>query len=291
MTSTRRLSALLAVAALGAGLLLSTPAPAVGLSSGAPPRFAGNGFDGNAPRTCVVCHSSFALNSGTGSVTIDAPAHATPGETIRVTVTVDNTTPAASGATNRQGFEATVRDLKDGAEWGTLVLVDPTDTQLIGSEGDWYVTHTTGGTARTSWSFDWQVGEGEGVARIYVAANAANGSGPGGDYIYATTADVLVGPTAEEARPEAAFALGAPHPNPARAGALVRLALDLRQPGAVDARLVDGTGREVRTLTREGATAAGHDLAVPTAGLAAGTYFVVVDGPGGRRVQPLQVVR
>jgi len=291
MTYTRRLSAVLAVAAVGAVGLLAAPAPAASRSSGANPGFAGNQADGATPRTCVVCHSSFALNSGTGGVTITAPASATPGETVRITVTVTNTTPAANGYANRQGFEATVRDRKDGAFWGTLVLTDVDDTQLVGTAGDWYVTHTTGGTAKTSWSFDWQVGSEEGVARIYVAANAANGVSTSGDYIYATTADVLVGSTAEEVRPEAAFDLGVPRPSPARAGARVRLDLSLRQSGRVRVRVVDGVGRDVRTVMDAVRPTGEGDVEVPTAGLAPGTYFVVVDGPGGRRVQPLTVVR
>ena len=282
---------LLGVAALAAVVALA-PTPARGNSSGANPGFAGNRSDGGTPRTCVVCHSAFALNSGSGGVAVEAPATAEPGQTVRVVVTVDNQTPAASsGIPKRQGFQATVRDPETGALFGSFALPDPGAVQQVGSGTDLYVTHTSGGSAQTSWAFDWVVGPDEGTARIYVAGNAADGVGTAGDYIYTATADVAVAATAAAPRPEAAFALGDPRPHPARAGQPVRLGLDLDAPGPVAVRLADGLGRTVREVARGDRAAGPGVVSVVTDGLAPGTYFVVVEGPGGRRTRPLVVVR
>ena len=279
---------------VAAGIVLA-PGLAIGLPTGANPGFAGhtNQADGT-PRTCAVsgCHASFELNAGTGSVHIDAPADLAGGQRATVTVTLDNQTPLAPGASRRrQGFEATVRDPETGDLWGTLAVSDAANTRYTtGSEA--YVTHTEAGNAQTVWTFDWDPGTARsGRARVYVASVAGNGVGSSGDYVYAATADVLVAPVAEEARPEVAFTASAPRPNPIRSGGVAVLDLSLRQPGAVSVRLVDGVGRTVRLIAQAERGAGATPVTVPTYGLAAGTYFVVVEGPGGRRTVPLAVAR
>ena len=283
----RRDTSALAVAALVAvcaAAFVLAPTPAHGSSSGASPGFAGNiTLSDGEPQTCNVCHNRpFDLNSGSGGVTISAPGSAVVGETVTVTVTVDNQTEGGK----RQGFQATVRDA-DGDLQGALVVTDAAETKLVGSDD--YVTHTN--TASSSWSFDWTVGEESGVARIYAAGNAANGNNStSGDHIYTTVAEVAIVATSAEPRPQPAFTVSAPRPHPVRAGASASVAVSLDRPGRLAARLVDGLGRTVRTLTEAGEVA-GQEVRVETAGLAPGTYFVVVDGPGGRRTRPLAVVR
>ena len=279
---------------VAAGVVLA-PGLAIGLPTGANPGFAGHtNLPDGTPRTCAVsgCHASFELNAGAGSVQVDAPAGLAGGQRATVTVTLDNQTPQAPGTERRrQGFEATVRDPETGDLWGTLVVSDPQNTRYTtGSEA--YVTHTESGNARTAWTFDWDPGTARsGRARVYVASVAGNGAGSDGDYVYATTVDVLVAPVAEEPRPEASFSVSAPRPNPVRSGQVAVLDLRLRQPGAVSVRLVDGVGRTVRQLAHVRRGAGATPVTVPTDGLAAGTYFVVVEGPGGRRAVPLAVGR
>ncbi len=280
---------------VAAGIVLA-PGLALGLSSGANPGFAGNvSTSDGTPRTCATsgCHDSFELNSGTGGVEIAAPDNAPAGATpVSITVTIDNQTPIAGSASRkRQGFEATVRDPATGDAWGTLQITDAVHTRFTsGSEA--YVTHTSAGNAQTSWTFDWTPGDARtGIARVYVAANAANGAGSDGDYIYAETAEISVSPVAQEARPDLAFSVSAPHPNPVRAGTTSVLDLSLRQPGAVSVRVVDGVGRTVRRVARAERGAGATPVTIPTEGLAPGTYFVVVEGPGGRRTVALSVAR
>ena len=278
---------LLAGLGVAAAVLL---APSVGEtnSGGALPGFAGDPIPGEgAPATCAVCHRSFAVDSGTGGVAVDAPSSFAPGETVRITVTVDNRTAPAAGGAGRQGFQAVVRDAATDEVTGALALVDAEATRFADADGA-YVTHTAGGTARTSWSFDWTAPDAPaGPVRVYVAGNAANGDGgSSGDHVYTATADLA--PATVAAAPPAdapAFTLSPPRPNPARGGAAVRLDVGGRAPVAL--RVVDGRGRTVRAV---GAARGGLSV-VPTAGLAPGTYFVVADGPGGRRVRPLTVAR
>ena len=287
---------LVAVAALSCltAVVVLAPSPAAGKSSGANPGFAGNMMDPSGPRTCTVCHSTYALNQGTGSLAVDVAGTVAPGETVPITVTLDNQTPPAAEGSARQGFEATVRDPETGELWGRLLLADGTNTKYAG-DGAFadtsYVTHTLAGTAQSAWTFEWEPGpDRAGAARVYVAANAANGNGTSsGDYIYATTVDVVVGGVASAPAPEAAFSVGAPRPHPVPRGRAARLELSLERPGAVSAVLVDGLGRALRTLLSADRAAGTSSLDVPTAGLAPGTYFVVVDGPGGRRTRPVVV--
>lgn len=276
-----------------AGIVLA-PGLALGLSSGANPGFAGNtrASDGT-PRTCATsgCHDSFDLNAGSGGVSVSVVTP-TDGSSARgIEIALDAQTPVADGAERtKQGFEATIRDPQTGDVWGTLQLTDPTHTRYTaGSEA--YVTHTREGNAQTSWRFDWEPGARRGVARLYVTANAGNGDGsPGGDYIYAATLDLPVSGTAQDAPPEVAFSVGDPRPNPVRAGRVAVLDLALREPGPVSVRVVDGVGRTVRHLAAARSTGQ-TPVTVPTGGLAPGTYFVVVEGPGGRRTLPLAVAR
>ena len=280
---------------VAAGIVLA-PGLAVGLSSGANPGLAGNTNQSDGtPRTCATsgCHDSFDLNSGTGSVTVSAPDNAVAGAgPVTISVTVDNTTPLSpSASAKRQGFEATVRDPQTGDLWGALQITDQVGTKYTNGS-DAYVTHTSAGSAQTTWTFDWTPGaERSGIARVYVAANAADGVGSNGDYIYSTTADIAISSTAQESRPELAFSVSAPYPNPVRRGAVSVLDLTLREPGDVSVRVVDGLGRTVRRVARAGRSVGSTPVTVPTDGLAPGTYFVVVEGPGGRQTVPLAVAR
>lgn len=253
-------------------------------SAGAPAGFAGNRTASGKPATCTTCHGTYALNEGPGGVAVEAPAQAAPGETVQITVTVDN--PAGGG---RQGFEATVADPATGDPVGTLGVGGTGSVRF--AQGDpAYVTHTD--PAQTSWTFTWTAPPAAPArVRVYVAGNAADGNGgTSGDRIFTATADLALAATSLGSAPEAdAFSLGAPRPNPTYGPAV--LDLHLPTPGRVVVRVVDGVGRTVRHVATGDWGAGGHAVRVPTEGLAPGTYFVVADGPGGRRAQPLVVVR
>ena len=281
---------------VAAAAVVLAPTDAVTLSSGASPGFAGDIPRGGDPQTCAVsgCHASFDLNAGTGSVSVDAPATVAPGETVRFTVSVDNQTSPASGG-RVQGFEITVRDPDSGDYVGQFTAPGSVDAGTrfagAGASDTLYVTHTSGGTAQTSWTVEWTApDDGPAAVRVYVAGNAANGNGsPSGDYIYATTADVALPSVAVAPSPSLGFDLGAPSPNPTRGTG--RLALVLDAPAHVAVRLVDGRGREVRPFADRSWAPGTHTLTVPVDGLAPGLYFVVARSAAGTRTQPLVVAR
>ena len=296
------MSLLRLAAGLGAiALVAAVPFYAQSYPFAAPPTLSGHIAEGDGVRTCTQCHSSFELNSGTGSVAITAPATVSPGQTVPITITVTNTTPPAEGATVRQGFLATVRDYPDprpivpGAptepSFGTLTITDAVNTGRPTDGSDDYVSHTSTGTSQTSWTFDWTAPATEGVvATVYVAGNAANGEGTDGDYIYTARTNISVMTVAGESAPDAlALRLSAPSPNPVRGQATARLTL--AAPASVAVTIVDGRGRTVRTqpVVRLGAGA--HTLHLATAGLAPGTYFVVAEADGVRQTQPVVVAR
>lgn len=277
-----------------AGIVLA-PVFAVAYSSGAPAGFAGNvtRSDGS-PQTCAVpgCHASFELNSGTGGVAVTAPATVGVGETVRITVTVDNQTDQV-GSSPRQGFEATVRDAS-GAPWGTITLADALTTKFASGTSD-YVTHTSIGVTETAWQFDWtpDAVPAGGAVTLYVVGNAANGNGgTSGDHVYTETVEIAVATTATDESPrEAGFRIGLPRPHPAVAGVAVSFDISMERSDVLSARVVDGLGRVVLDIARGERALGTVTLRVPTDRLAPGTYFLVVDSASGRQAQPFTVSR
>ncbi len=289
------------VAGLALAAVVAAPRPAATYPSGSPGGFDGSNIDDGIVRTCSTsgCHDSYTLNSGTGSVTISVPGAVQPGQTVPVTVTVDNTTaPAPGSATGRrQGFEVAAKTA-DGEVSGLSTITDAAHTRLTFS-GDPTVTHTTSGALQSSWTFNWTAPDAPATVTFSAAGNAGNGgdlnqsgNNATGDYIYTTRRTVTVGSVAEgEApAPELRLALSAPHPNPVRTGAAA-LRLTLPTAGAVRVRILDGQGRTVRTVETAPRPAGESDLVVRTNGLAPGLYFVAVDAGGRRAVQPLSVAR
>ncbi|MBT3251562.1 MAG: hypothetical protein HN729_04200 [Candidatus Marinimicrobia bacterium] len=155
----------------------------LGYSNGPP-----NGRTG-APgeSTCVACHSSFGLNSGSGGVTIsNAPAEYVPGETYTLAITV------MTSGQSRWGFEVCSRtdNLDQG---GTLTVTQSNFTTTGSSGGITYLKQRSTGTFNgqpnsANWEFAWTAPEaGTGTITLYAAGNAANGNfSTSGDYIYTT---------------------------------------------------------------------------------------------------------
>lgn len=267
-------------------------------SGGAPAGFAGDFENNGVPQTCSNsgCHATFGLNSGSGDVTVHAPASVAPGETVRITVSVDNQTDPASPGSRRQGFQAIVKDPASGEAVGSVTLVDAENTRFAGfrAADTVYVTHTSAGTGLTSWAFDWTAPTTDVPAdyRVYVAGNAANGnSARSGDYIYTTTANIASGSVSAETVPEAVrFDLSAPRPHPI-SGATAHVEVSMDVDGDLDLTIVDGLGRHVRRVTSDDRGRGTHRIPVEVAGLAPGMYFLVATGPGGRRTQPMGIAR
>ena len=96
-------------------------------------------------------------------------------------------------------------------------------------------------------------------------------------------------PVASEAGAAAAFALSAPRPNPARAGA--QIPFSLAESSAVRLSVTDLLGREVARLV-DGARGAGaHTEALDASRLAPGVYVVRLVAGNEAQTQRLVVVR
>jgi hypothetical protein len=163
-----------------------SPAALFGHSYGPAPRV--TAAPGDNSRACTQCHTTNALNSGTGSVKIilQSGAFYVPGVKQRVMVQVSD------AAQQRWGFELTARlnsDLSNG-QAGDLTAVDGF-TQVICEDsapkpcvsGPQFITHTSAGTRNgtpggATFQFDWTPpATNAGPVTLYAAGNAANGNG------------------------------------------------------------------------------------------------------------------
>ena len=173
------------------------PIAAFGHSYGPAPRV--TGAPGDNAKACTQCHTTNALNSGTGSVKIllQSGAFYIPGVKQRVSVQV------ADSAQQRWCFELTARlnsDLTNG-QAGDFTPVDGF-TQVICEDsapkpcasGPSFIQHTSAGTRNgtkngATFQFDWTPpATNAGPVTFFVAGNAANGNGsPTGDQIYTSS--------------------------------------------------------------------------------------------------------
>lgn len=137
-------------------------------------------------QTCVdFCHSTNALNTPGGTLTLTAPSEYLPGETINITIDRER------AGQKRWGFEMTVLDAANNPV-GVLVVVDPVRTQKsTAPSGREYLKHTSTGTdagtndVAPGWAVSWTAPAiGAGDVTFYVASNAANFDGSTlGDFI------------------------------------------------------------------------------------------------------------
>ncbi|MBI5282676.1 MAG: hypothetical protein HY858_13410 [Candidatus Solibacter usitatus] len=147
---------------------------------------------------CAQCHTTFALNSGQGSLKIQPDSLTyTPGQSMKIRVILSD--PSAQ----RWGFNLTARLASNTANPGGVIAVtDAANTQVrSGANGVQHVTHTTAGSRQgallsTSWEVTWTApGDASaGTVTFYAAGNAANGDGTnGGDRIYSSSVQVTAG--------------------------------------------------------------------------------------------------
>jgi len=267
-------------------LVAALPFLALSYSGGGP-----SGFSG-PENTCNACHGVFGdVNTGTGSVTIIAPTTFEAGETVAITVEVDNTTPPV-GPTPIQGFMLSVRDdaLEHSGEFdlegSTLVRFGVGGNPPVDSL---WVTHTSSSNEMTSWTFSWIApDDSPEMVTLYAAGNGsnANGSPDTGDLVYTTShlMTKIVVANEPDATPST-LSLDAVSPNPFRQDA--ETSYTLERPATVRVVLRDGRGRTVRVLENGPKEAGNHRLHISADGLAAGVYFLTVYGPDGAKTRPL----
>jgi len=165
--------------------------PASASISGPTPGHSGAPLEGN----CTACHTSFPVNTGTGSVVIAGlPKTWIPNQQVPITVTLSQ----ADGVI--YGYQMTAVDAL-GRRAGTFTFppMNPAQSQVdegfIGGNFRQYAEHTVEGTVPTmfgskTWNIIWTAPNFR-AARVgfYVSGNAANSDGnTSGDYIYTSSA-------------------------------------------------------------------------------------------------------
>jgi hypothetical protein len=153
-----------------------------------------DGVAGDPPLafTCTLCHDSYSLNSGNGSLELlGLPLEYTPGAPYDLTVRL------ADPGQIEWGFEVTALGAQDQGT-GSFTITDALQTQLSdnpGASAD-YVKQTLDGVHEgtadgpVTWSFRWTAPL-SGPVTFYLAGNAADGTGdPSNDSIYALTRTV-----------------------------------------------------------------------------------------------------
>jgi hypothetical protein len=140
---------------------------------------------------CTECHTTFALNSGNGNVTITGlPDTYTPNQLVPVTVTVNH----PNGFL--YGFQVTALNSMNHPI-GTLAVIDPDNTfevtGVVNSETRTYIEQTMDGAMpvefdRRAFTFTWTAPASDaGPVTFYAAGNGANGDHDNsGDHIYTT---------------------------------------------------------------------------------------------------------
>jgi hypothetical protein len=240
---------------------------------------------------CTGCHSSFPLNGGNGTLSlIGLPDRYTPGRTYLLAVRI------ADNYQKRWGFELTVIRPGEGTEGGTLTITDDRNTWISEGEGierD-YVKQSYDGTFAGAdsarWHLDWTAPPaGSGPVRFYLAGNAANNNeATSNDYIYGLDRLVDEGLDPASIASGPAFTTGAVdlrcYPEPA--GSAASLEVCLPSAGPLRIRVVDATGRVVRTLAAPDPAESTHRLEWKLRDesgepLPRGVYFYTVESSHG----------
>lgn len=255
------------------------------LSSGAPAGRTGAPGD----LTCADggCHVSNAVNSGDGSVVIEAPATFEMGSPVELVVRTSK--PGAA----RFGFQITVRDAQ-GAMSGSFEVTDGTQFADFGLATA-YLTHAAS-APRASDTYEWTIrwippSEQATDVTFYAAGNAANGDDTSfNDFIYTTSKEVkFAGDTAleKDVFPSRLELLSA-YPNPANQ--FVSIEFNLAAPSTVNSFLYDGVGRVVSQSMSSFLPVGENEVQFSTSSLPSGMYSYRIEASGHSRTGLITVV-
>lgn len=235
-----------------------------------------NGIAGytNSPgeQNCTACHSSFALNSGGGSIAISttpsmSPTGYVPGATYTVDVTVAKT------GVSLFGFGAEILNASN-ANAGTISIINASQTKLLNSGSRRNVVHQLNGGAGTdskTFSFQWVAPATPGAATIYAAGVAANGNNQNSsDYVYTASLPISSSVGIREYNLAATLSL---YPNPAKEN--VTLSYRLEEEASVECHISGLNGQFISSFYSEKQAAGEHrqTLTIP-ASLSAGLYLI-----------------
>ncbi|MCP4290943.1 MAG: T9SS type A sorting domain-containing protein [bacterium] len=251
----------------------------------------------NAPgeSTCTGCHSSFPLNSGSGTLAVSGIGETyEAGQNYDLTISLDD--PSAS----RWGFELTVIG-EDGNAIGNLVNLNG-HTQTSNASSRLYMKQTSAGTQNgttggVTWPFRWNAPEaGSGEATIYIAGNAANGNfSTSGDRIYTISQSWTEDNTsAAPVQSLASAELRQNYPNPFNPR--TTLAFDLKESQMVRMSIYSIDGRMVKQVANGLYGVGQHEIhwdGLSSQGLAvpSGTYYYRLQAGSVDETRSMTLVR
>ena len=228
---------------------------------------------------CRNCHSTYALNSTLGSLTITSNMtnwEYVPGQTYQISVTVAQTGKTLFGL----GFEAL---LPSGANAGTLTAGTGTTIKnaTVSGNSRRNIVHQLNGGASSgthTFTFNWAAPTTNiGAITFYAAGDACNANGStSGDYVYTTSQVVNPAPVgvAEEVNTLFTFSF---YPNPATENITLNYALE--ESSKVSYIIYDLTGKQIQT---ESATRfpGAQQQSIDVNALQAGTYLLSLNVDG-----------
>lgn len=271
--------------------LVLYPVLALSHAGGPDPRRTGAPLPGGGfELTCGdgdTCHTDAAVNSGPGSISIEAPISYGPSNSLEITVRVEE-----AGKTFF-GFEIAVKDA-DHEHIGTLELIDPGVTRYAHPSNQEYVSHDgPNGLLQNAWTVRWvPPGTDVGPVTIYAAGNAANGDGQSdSDHVY-TTSKTLTFDIAADVEPQpvpSIFQLARAYPNPFTSQTTIRY--DLKQAAPVTLALYDALGRLVRLRDLGLQPVGTHEIRLDAGALPAGLYLYELRTPQAREARPLLLMK
>lgn len=160
--------------------------------SGSPP--AHTGAPGELTCAMAGCHTSYAINSGSGKLTLDG----LPEGGYVLYQEYDFTVTLTQGQSMRYGFQLTALDDK-GEQAGTLSVKEGSQTQLQNggsSPTRQYLAQLKNGDGFNSWTVHWKApGNGVGTVHFYVAGLIGNNNNKAdGDYVYTLSRTLVQAP-------------------------------------------------------------------------------------------------
>jgi len=267
---------------LALSLLILSPSIILAYSTGPPNGETGAPGEG----TCHDCHTSFPLNSGNGSLSIEGPANFDPGQTYMISVHLSDPGQV------RWGFEFTPLTM------GSITITDHTHTQVQTSNGKPYVKHTSTGTydntpdGPTTWSFNWTAPvDPPSEITFYAAGNASNSSSdPIGDYIYTTSFVTTLTPSGinDDVKTPGLLSLGN-YPNPFNAS--TNITYELPNAGHVDLDIYNIAGQHIASLVNSYQEAGVKAVNWNGSGATSGIYFYRLTFEGQTHSQRMTLLK
>ena len=273
--------------ALSVFVIILIPSQGLTNSSGAPAKRTGAPSRVGAEDTCATsgCHESFAVNSGQGTLSITVPSQFEPGDTVAITIRVEQT------GGREFGFQATVRGSSDPVRSTGTILLNG-ETKFSDALGE-YITHNPAKKTADAaeWTFNW-VAPTEGAENIIVYAAGVAGNdnnNPMGDQVYTTSTSLPVRVSVEGEVPGESFDVHAAYPNPFRSFTTVSYSLQRSEP--VRFALYDALGRLVQSIDEGHKTAGTHEIHINGDALPTGTYYYQIHTPSSQKSHTLTRVK